>query len=122
VSDFPHESIGIENHLNYIHKPGKDLSVDEVYGLSAILNTAIVDNYFRTLNGNTQVNATDIRSLPFPAMKDVIKIGQVVRKKLDSEVDFDLDKTVGEILGIDETLIDVINKESDKYEQSKRSN
>jgi adenine-specific DNA-methyltransferase len=122
VSEFPHASIGIENHLNYIHKPGKDLSVDEVYGLSAILNTAIVDNYFRTLNGNTQVNATDIRSLPFPAMKDIIKIGQVVRKKLDSEVDFDLDKTVGEILDIDETLIDVVNKESNKYEQSKRSN
>jgi len=122
VSEFPHASIGIENHLNYIHKPGKDLSIDEVYGLSAILNTAIVDNYFRTLNGNTQVNATDIRSLPFPAMKDVRKIGQVVRKKLDSEVDFDLDKTIGEILDIDETLIGVIHKESDKYGQSKRGN
>ena len=90
--------------------------------MSAILNTAIVDNYFRALNGNTQVNATDIRSFPFPAMKDVRKIGQVIRKKLDSEADFDLDKTVGEILDVDETLIDVIHKESDKYGQSKRSN
>ena len=109
-SEFSHEAIGIENHLNYIHKPGKDLSVDEAYGISAILNMAIVDNYFRTLNGNTQVNATDIRSLPFPSMKDIKKIGHVIRKKLNSTMDFDLDKSVGEILGINKNLIDFMHK------------
>jgi len=114
-TEFSCEAVGIENHLNYIHKPGKDLSVDEAYGLSAILNTAIVDNYFRTLNGNTQVNATDIRSLPFPPMEAVRKIGQVVRKKADSQVDFDLDKAVGKILGINEALIDAVHTESSKY-------
>jgi len=109
-SEFPHEAIGIENHLNYIHKPGRHLSVSEAYGISAILNTAIVDNYFRTLNGNTQVNATDIRSLPFPSIKDVKRIGQVVRKKLDAKTEFDLDKSVGVVLGIDENLIDMMHK------------
>lgn len=109
-SEFPHEAIGIENHLNYIHKPGSRLSVNEAYGISAILNTAIVDNYFRTLNGNTQVNATDMRILPFPSIKDVKRIGQVVRKKLDAKTEFDLDKSVGVILGIDENLIDMLHK------------
>jgi len=109
-SEFPHEAIGIENHLNYIHKPGRHLSVNEAYGISAILNTAIVDNYFRTLNGNTQVNATDIRSLPFPSIKDVKRIGQVVHKKLDANTEFDLDKSVGVVLGIDENLIDMMHK------------
>lgn len=109
-SEFPHEAIGIENHLNYIHKPGRHLSVNEAYGISAILNTAIVDNYFRTLNGNTQVNATDIRGFPFPSIKDVKKIGQIVRKKLNYTMDFDLDKAVGDILGINEDLIDIIHK------------
>lgn len=109
-SEFPHEVIGIENHLNYIHKPAGDLSVNEAYGISAILNTAIVDNYFRTLNGNTQVNATDIRSLPFPSIKEVKRIGQVVRKKLASKTEFDLDKSVGVVLGIDENLTDMMLK------------
>jgi len=109
-SEFPHEAIGIENHLNYIHKPGRNLSVNEAYGISAILNTAIVDNYFRTLNGNTQVNATDIRSLPFPSIKDVKRIGQVILKNLDASTQFDLDKSVGVVLGIDENLIDMLHK------------
>jgi adenine-specific DNA-methyltransferase len=47
-SEFPYDLVGLENHLNYIYRPGGNLSINEAFGLAAILNTAIVDNYFRS--------------------------------------------------------------------------
>jgi len=98
-SDFPYKRVGIENHVNYIHKPKGALSVYEAFGIAAILNTTVIDNYFRTLNGNTQVNSTDIRSLPFPQIKDIIKIGEIVYKSQSYENSLNLDIIVAEILG-----------------------
>ena len=40
-SDF--EFIGLENHLNYIHKKGASIYLDEAYGIAALLNTTIID-------------------------------------------------------------------------------
>ena len=54
------ERIGIENHLNYIYKRNGSLSVEEAYGISGVLNSSIMDIFFRMLNGSTQVNAVDI--------------------------------------------------------------
>jgi adenine-specific DNA-methyltransferase len=39
-SDF--EFIGLENHLNYIHKKRAVMSLDEAYGIAALLNTTII--------------------------------------------------------------------------------
>ncbi len=89
--------LGIENHVNYIHKVNGELSRCESFGLAALLNTTFVDNYFRSLNGNTQVNATDIRSLPFPAMQDITRIG----KKVESGKNSDFDHVVAQVLNID---------------------
>lgn len=99
-SEFPYKRVGIENHVNYIHKPGADLSVYEAFGIASILNAAIVDKFFRALNGNTQVNATDIRSLPFPNIEDIRKIGKLVYESKSYKNGIDLDKIIGEILGI----------------------
>ena len=99
-SEFPYQSVGVENHVNYIHRPRGSLSVYEAFGIAALLNTTIVDNYFRSLNGNTQVNAIDIRSLPLPGIEDIVKIGEVVYKSQSSRNGFDLEGTVNSILGI----------------------
>lgn len=96
--------IGIENHLNYIHKKKKVLSLDEAYGLAALLNTPIVDQYFRTLNGNTQVNATDIRSLPLPDYDKIIEIGKLARKKYHA-AEFDCDEAISKVLMIEKNFI-----------------
>ena len=79
-SEFPYSTIGIENHVNYIHRPKGNLSIAEAFGIAAILNTNLYDNFFRALNGNTQVNATDIRSLPLPSHETLTSIGEVVQK------------------------------------------
>ncbi len=110
-SEFPYKTVGIENHVNYIHKPGADLSVYEAFGIASILNTTFVDKFFRTLNGNTQVNATDIRSLPFPDIEDVRKIGKFIYESKSYKNGLDLDKTVSEILGINFEIQNLIKGE-----------
>ena len=95
--------IGLENHINFIHRPKGELSEEEVYGITAILNTSFIDIYFRMLNGNTQVNATDIRSLPLPPLDKIKEIGRHVIKEIPP-VGKELDSLVSEHLKIDVNL------------------
>ena len=60
------EWIGFENHLNYFHANGRGLERTLAVGLYAFLNSTVVDQYFRRFSGHTQVNATDLRGLPYP--------------------------------------------------------
>ena len=75
----PGEVIGLENHLNFIHRPGGTLSLDEAYGLGALLGSTLIDEYFRISNGNTQVNASEIRALPLPPHDRLLALGAAVR-------------------------------------------
>jgi adenine-specific DNA-methyltransferase len=75
---FDFEQIGFENHLNVISKKKGSLSAHETIGLSAFLNSAIVDRYVRIVNGNTQVNAAEMRALPLPPLEVITEIGKKV--------------------------------------------
>lgn len=99
-SEFPYDFVGVENHVNYIHGTQESLSVYEAFGLASILNTSIVDNYFRSLSGNTQVNATDVRRLPLPAIEEIRRIGKSVLERDTCADEYDVDRTVKEILEI----------------------
>ena len=61
---FGTDLIALENHWNYVYRPGGALSYEEAMGMAAFLNSTLVDRYFRITNGNTQVNATELRKLP----------------------------------------------------------
>lgn len=91
--------IGLENHLNYIHRPKGTLTVEEVYGLTALLNTSLIDNYFRAMNGNTQVNASDLRRLPLPSHENIITLGKCVMQK-SPPIGAELDQIVADILHV----------------------
>lgn len=67
--------LAIENHLNYVTHRDRELSESEAHGLAALFNSALLDRYFRILSGNTQVNATEIRSMPFPELSTISRIG-----------------------------------------------
>jgi adenine-specific DNA-methyltransferase len=71
--------IGLENHLNYIHLAYRELTEHEVFGVAALLNSMLLDRYFRILSGNTQVNATDIRNVPFPSLEVLGRVGKAAR-------------------------------------------
>jgi adenine-specific DNA-methyltransferase len=72
--------IGFENHLNYIYRPQGDLSIEEVYGLAALYNCTLLDIYFRTFSGNTQVSASEIKDIPLPELHLIEKIGSLILK------------------------------------------
>jgi adenine-specific DNA-methyltransferase len=89
----PDSSIGFENHLNVIHINKGPLPEDLARGLAVYLNANVVDSWFRQFNGHTQVNATDIRSLPFPNREKLIEFGKwhlstpgVTQSDIDMEV------------------------------------
>lgn len=71
--------VGFENHLNYIHRPGSELDEDEAWGLATLYNSRLFNDYFRIVNGNTQVSATELRTFPLPSMKVIRSIGRSMR-------------------------------------------
>jgi adenine-specific DNA-methyltransferase len=74
--DTPGESLGIENHLNYIHHDGAGLDTNLAKGLTLYFNSTLLDRYFRQFSGHTQVNATDIYSLPLPTREQLETLGR----------------------------------------------
>jgi adenine-specific DNA-methyltransferase len=72
---FDAEFIGLENHLNVFHIKKTPLQEEVAYGLAAYLNSSFVDTHFRSFNGHTQVNATDLKQMPYPSLEALIALG-----------------------------------------------
>lgn len=83
AADHPVPDVGLENHLNYVYRPGGTLSEDEAWGLAALYNSRLLDVWFRTINGNTQVSATELRAMPLPAHETIVALGQQVKRLVD---------------------------------------
>jgi len=81
------EWLGFENHLNVFHCERRGLPEDIAYGLTAFLNTRALDTYFRSFNGHTQVNATDLRQLRYPSLVLLSRLGRWVRKNPQADPD-----------------------------------
>lgn len=96
VWDLP-ETPAFENHLNYYHERGHGLPEDLARGLSAWLNSSAVDVLFRTFSGHTQVNAGDLRTLPYPSRGDLAALGRALPGTLPAQED--LDAVVAAVLG-----------------------
>jgi len=73
--------IGIENHVNFIHRGMHGLERNLALGLALLLNSSTMDRYFRILNGNTQVNAYDLRSIPLPDRSIIEEMGRRYAEK-----------------------------------------
>jgi adenine-specific DNA-methyltransferase len=74
AGSLPGALLGLENHVNFVHRLGGEMSPREAMGLAALLNSELIDAYFRISSGNTQVSATELRALPLPpaALLDAI--------------------------------------------------
>lgn len=75
----PTKLLGLENHVNYIHRPGGELAEDEARGIAALLSSSLLDTYFRVSSGNTQVSATELRQMPLPPHEVLLSIGRHAR-------------------------------------------
>ncbi|MGH9666154.1 MAG: SAM-dependent methyltransferase, partial [Bryobacteraceae bacterium] len=68
--------LGFENHLNVFHEDKRGLPKTLAHGLAAFLNTTAVDDHFRRFNGQTQVNATDLRLMKYPSRAALVALGK----------------------------------------------
>ena len=81
--------VGFENHLNYFHADGRGLTPDLARGLAAYLNSTAVDRYFRQFSGHTQVNATDLRSLRYPSIAELERMGATIGDRVADQAAVD---------------------------------
>ncbi|HVX09921.1 MAG TPA: BsuBI/PstI family type II restriction endonuclease [Pirellulales bacterium] len=72
----PKIGFALENHLNFYHDKGQGLTLDLARGLAAYLNSTLVDSFFRQFSGHTQVNASDLRTLPYPDRHTLERVGR----------------------------------------------
>ncbi|MCE4551927.1 Eco57I restriction-modification methylase domain-containing protein [Xanthomonas hortorum pv. vitians] len=70
------DAIGLDNGLNVFHQDKKPLDPDLAWGLLVFLSSNAVDQHFRRFNGHTQVNATDLRNIPYPSRADLVELGR----------------------------------------------
>jgi len=90
------ELLGFENHLNVFHVAGSGVrEISLLNGLCAYLNSTLVDSYFRMFSGHTQVNAGDLRRLPFPTRPQLRALGESYSPSLTQE---ELDLIVNSVL------------------------
>jgi adenine-specific DNA-methyltransferase len=72
----PGPVLGLENHLNFIHRPDGELAPRLAVALTALLNSSLFDAYVRLSSGNTQVSATELRALPLPPPRSLSALSQ----------------------------------------------
>ncbi len=98
-SAVPGKWIAFENHVNVFHRRNQGLEDDLAQGLTAYLNSSLVDRYVRQFNGHTQVNATDLRHLRYPNTEQLIALGsRALRDRPTTQEQ--IDGTVASVLSV----------------------
>lgn len=75
-------NISTQNKINFIDGL-RDLSECVVYGLYVLFNSTLYDCYYRILNGSTQVNSTEINSMPVPPLASIELMGKALIRAQD---------------------------------------
>lgn len=78
-------SIGVENHINFIYSTSSDLTKNEAAGLAIYLSSKIVADYFSARIGHTQINASDLNTLPVPMRPQLADLGKLNYSELVEE-------------------------------------
>ena len=80
-----YRQISTQNKINFI--TGMDgLSECVAYGLYVIFNSTLYDSYYRILNGSTQVNSTEVNSMPIPPLRVIESMGRELMRLQDMSV------------------------------------
>ncbi|MDK8718726.1 Eco57I restriction-modification methylase domain-containing protein [Corynebacterium pseudodiphtheriticum] len=74
-----------DNKTNFFHVGGQGLSPKVARGLCKWLNSRNVDSFFRVFSGHTQVNAGDLRMIPYPRL-DQLELIAAVEASSDQSV------------------------------------
>lgn len=96
AADLPeYEYISTQNKINFIDGLLDGMSVELVYGLYVLFNSTIYDLYYRILNGSTQVNSTEVNTMPVPSIEEIQNLGKTLIAARDLSV-----KTCDKILEV----------------------
>ena len=79
-----HGAVVVENHLNMI-KPLNGAPQVGPAALTVLLNSNVVDQVFRCINGSVAVSAYELDALPLPAPEDMNKVEWLVKKRAKPE-------------------------------------
>ncbi len=88
AKDFPqYRKISTQNKINFIDGLLTEMSECLVYGLYVLFNSTLYDEYYRILNGSTQVNSTEINTMPVPDLECIQEMGKKLMKSRDYSED-----------------------------------
>ena len=79
-----HGGVVVENHLNMIRSVNGAAKTTTAV-LTAVLNSNVVDQVFRCINGSVAVSAYELEALPLPATEDMQTIGRLVESDAGRE-------------------------------------
>lgn len=68
--------VAFDNKWNVFHCNKEGLDLEVANGLTCFLNSTLLDSYFRVFSGHTQVNATDLRSMRYPSLDRLKRLGK----------------------------------------------
>jgi adenine-specific DNA-methyltransferase len=81
---FPqYKKISTQNKINFVDGVLTEMSECLVYGLYVLFNSTLYDEYYRILNGSTQVNSTEINAMPVPDLEAIQEMGRKLLKSKD---------------------------------------
>ena len=84
-----YQKISTQNKINFIGG-ARELSECIVYGLYVLFNSTFYDCYYRILNGSTQVNSTEVNTMPVPPLATIEAMGkELIRCHNTSEMTCD---------------------------------
>ena len=77
TENFPeYDRISTQNKINFIDNSTHNLSKEIVFGLYVLFSSTIYDKYYRILNGSTQVNSTEVNTMPVPDLETIANMGR----------------------------------------------
>lgn len=84
AKEYPqYRKISTQNKINFIEGFLTEMSECLVHGLYVLFNSTLYDEYYRILNGSTQVNSTEINAMPVPDLESIQEMGNILMKTRD---------------------------------------
>ena len=80
-----YKKISTQNKINFIGG-SIDLPESIFFGLYVLFNSTLYDDYYRILNGSTQVNSTEINTMPIPPYAEIKEMGEQLMTENDLSV------------------------------------
>lgn len=104
----PGKMIGIDNKLNVFHHNKGGINRTLGLGLCIYLNSSLLDKLYRLFGGHTQVNATDLKTIKYPSIESLMRIGSEVETLNinQNQIDELLDREIIKLTGDTENPLD----------------